>query len=459
MSAADPSNVAERFALARALDRAKRSAEAKAAYLDVLAHDPQHFGAINDLALLLFTSGQRRDAFAVYQEAAARHPENAVAHANLGFMYLKFGDPPKAELAYRRSLMLDPDHAEAQRGLAAALTQQGRGVEVGGASTSALRFHGTAPGVPLLLLVSAGAGNIAAERLIDDTVFATTKLVVELHGDAPLPPHALVFNAIGDVESCGPALAAAARLVGRTRAPVINAPRAVAATSRAANAARLGALAGVRTPAVYELPRAELTAGRGVQALAQRGLGFPVLLRSIGTHTGQHFIRVDRALDVERFAATLPGDSLLAIDFLDTRSADGCWRKYRAMFVGGAMLPLHLAIARQWKVHYFSADMADDAQHRAEEERYLNDPAAVLGPRAMAALGAIRDTLALDYAGVDFTLDAGGEVVVFEANATMVLLTPSADERWAYRRAPIERVFASARAMLQGRAAAYTAEK
>jgi glutathione synthase/RimK-type ligase-like ATP-grasp enzyme len=57
----------------------------------------------------------------------------------------------------------------------------------------------------------------------------------------------------------------------------------------------------------------------------------------------------------------------------------------------------------------------------------------------MRALEAVRDALDLDYGGIDFALDAAGRVVVFEANATMVLIDPPADARWDYRRAPVDK--------------------
>jgi glutathione synthase/RimK-type ligase-like ATP-grasp enzyme len=65
---------------------------------------------------------------------------------------------------------------------------------------------------------------------------------------------------------------------------------------------------------------------------------------------------------------------------------------------------------------------------------------ATLGGKAMAALERIRDCLGLDYAGVDFAVGRDGNVLLFEANATMVIAPPGADERWAYRRAAIETI-------------------
>jgi hypothetical protein len=93
-----------------------------------------------------------------------------------------------------------------------------------------------------------------------------------------------------------------------------------------------------------------------------------------------------------------------------------------------------------------------EAAHRAEDARFLADPAAVLGARAMAALERVRELLALDYAGIDFSLDATGRVVVFEANATMIVLPPGPDPIWDYRRAPVARVIDAVHAMVRTRA-------
>ena len=61
--------------------------------------------------------------------------------------------------------------------------------------------------------------------------------------------------------------------------------------------------------------------------------------------------------------------------------------------------------------------MADHAKHRAEDEAFLEDMPSVLGPLAMKALERIQSMLDLDYGGIDFGLNAAGEILVFEANA------------------------------------------
>jgi hypothetical protein len=41
---------------------------------------------------------------------------------------------------------------------------------------------------------------------------------------------------------------------------------------------------------------------------------------------------------------------------------------------------------------------------------------------------------------------------LFEANATMVVNAPEPDERWAYRRPAVERIFGAVRGMLMRKA-------
>jgi hypothetical protein len=60
--------------------------------------------------------------------------------------------------------------------------------------------------------------------------------------------------------------------------------------------------------------------------------------------------------------------------------------------------------------------------------------------------------LDLDYGGIDFGLSPAGDVLLFEANATMVVNPPDGDERWAYRRAAVTTILDAVRTMIRGRA-------
>jgi hypothetical protein len=121
------------------------------------------------------------------------------------------------------------------------------------------------------------------------------------------------------------------------------------------------------------------------------------------------------------------------------------------MMVDGKLYPLHAAVSSNWKIHYFSAEMADNPEHRAEDAAFLDDLPGVIGPRAMAALEKIQSVLGLDYGGIDFGLSESGEVLLFEANATMVVLIPDEGAKWDYRRPAVEAIYKAVWTMLRNR--------
>jgi Tfp pilus assembly protein PilF len=441
---------------ARSLARQARDEEAKQAYIEILRGEPTNFPALNELGTLALKGGFRSAARTAYTQAVALHPGNAVGRVNLGNVLREDGEVAGARTHYQAALAIDPDLPEAHQGMAWVESELGlpgakehrrRGFEGRALLTQPHRGAGT--GVPLVLLVSARGGNIPTGLWIDDRRFTIHAVYADYYDPKrPLPPHALLVNAIGDADLCAEALACAEVLAAGTAAPVINPPARVRPTGRAQNARRLGNIPGVVAPRVEALPRA---------ALDSTGLEFPLLLRSPGFHTGRHFVYVGARADLGPACAALAGDEVLAIQYLDARGADGMARKYRVMFVDGRLYPLHLAVSSDWKVHYFSADMAHNAAFRAEENRFLEDMPGVLGARAVRTLEEVRETLGLDYAGIDFALGADGSILLFEANATMVVFPPGPDPMWDYRRGAIDTVIAAASRMLEARIAAAAA--
>jgi tetratricopeptide (TPR) repeat protein len=454
--AADPSSVPALLEAARRLARAARDEAAKRTYLDVLRQDPTCLEALLEIARLALRSGHRSAARTAYQQAIFCHPNAPTARVNLGNLMIESGEFEAARAEFESALTHSPALAAAHQGLARVLSAQGDAElasdhwrqALGAGAIAAQPFCGEGAGVPVLLLVSAGGGNIPTRALIDDTVFAVTAVFAEHYAAGqPLPPHALIFNAIGDADLCREALSAACAIVAGSDAPVINPPALVADTGRAAIARRLRGQADTVAPKI-ELVR------RGQPLPAD--LAFPHLFRSPGFHTGQHFVRVERREDLTAAIADLPGDDLLAIEPVDARGADGLYRKYRVMLIEGAPYPLHLALSTLWKVHYFSADMAQNAAARAEEAAFLDDMDATIGRRAVAALEAIADALALDYAGVDFAVAPDGRLLLFEANPGMVISPPGPESIWDYRRAPIDRALTAVKALMLGKAGTAT---
>ena len=454
--ASDPEAVDVRFELACLLAEMGRTLEARDAYIDVLKREPSHRLALNNLGTLLHAAGYRTAARTAYSEAVARHPADPMSLVNLGNVLYEAGEFSGAREHFEAALRSDSRHREAHQGLSFVLAELGdqegaqRHRREGFADRPllALPYRGEGPPVSLLLLVSSSGGNIPTRYLLDDRVFQTFVVTPEFYDfNVPLPPHQVVFNAVGDADLSAAALAAAQSLMAHTSAKVINLPSRVLATGRADHA-RLSGLPGVTLPLTVALPRELLSSPEGASTLARHGFRFPLLVRTPGFHTGRHFVRVESPENLTGAVADLPGKELTVIEYLDARGADGKVRKYRVMMIDGRLYPLHVAISSHWKIHYFTADMAERADHRAEDAEFLENMPGVLGTRAMQALAQIQATLGLDYAGIDFGLSAAGDLLLFEANATMVVNPPEPDPRWAYRRPAVERIFAAVRHML-----------
>jgi hypothetical protein len=449
-----------RFERACLLAEIGRTTEARDAYLDLLSREPSHRAALNNLGTLLHETGYRTAARTAYAEAAARHPDDSMSHVNLANALRENGNFEEAREHYETALRIEPGHAEAHQGLASVLDELGhyeeatrhRGLGFESRPVVALPYRGARPPVPVLLLAATAGGNIPMRHFLDNLVFQTYLVFVEFYNlSKPLPPHRIIFNAIGDADLAAGALASAQSLLALTNAPVINPPAAVAATGRSDNSQRLSGIPGVITARTVSLPRALLTGTDAGATLSRHGFAFPLLIRTPGFHMGRHFVRVEKLADLAAALKDLPGEELTVLEYLDARGTDGKARKYRVMMIDGGLYPLHLAVSSNWKIHYFTADMADSPEHRAEDAEFLENMAGVLGPRAIAALTEIQSRLGLDYAGIDFGLSPAGEILLFEANATMVVNPPEPDLKWAYRTAAVERIYAAVRRMLTAR--------
>jgi tetratricopeptide (TPR) repeat protein len=452
---ANPDAVDLRFARACLLEDLGRPAAAARAYDAILARDPRHRGALINAATMAFVDGRTLDALDLYRRAADAYPDDATAQLDLGHALAEAGDGAASRACYERALALEPASPVAHLALARLLDERGddaAAVHRARAFAAAiLHVTPSSSPAPLRVLVpfAADGGNLVTTLFFDRTRVETTELVAESYrAGAALPPHDCIVNAVADADRSGNALGAVARIVAASGRPCINAPHAVLRTGRADMTARLRAIPGTVVPHTVRLARADVTAER----LATAGFTFPLLLRAPGFHAGRYFTYVASPADLTAARDALPGDDLLAIAFLDTRDDDGRYRKYRMLVVDGALLPLHLAFSPAWKVHYFRGDNAERAESRALEAAYLADARAQLGARAYATLERVRDALALDYGGIDFTLDRAGNVVVFEANASFAIYFPDDDTTAAYRRPVAEAAVAAVRTMIAARA-------
>ncbi|HEX4795704.1 MAG TPA: tetratricopeptide repeat-containing glycosyltransferase family protein [Humisphaera sp.] len=108
------------FDLALQHHQAGRLSEAEAIYRRILAQEPNHAGALNNLGTALHHQGKSDEAIEIYQRALTLRPDHAGTLSNLGGVYRELGRNEEAIPLLQRAVALDPDLAIAHNNLALA---------------------------------------------------------------------------------------------------------------------------------------------------------------------------------------------------------------------------------------------------------------------------------------------------------------------------------------------------
>lgn len=360
-----------------------------------------------------------------------------------------YGRAARFELAReyaQRALALAPDMADAHRNLAAALSKLGRDDEAKRHRDLAYRgrclFHEPSPNARsrVLILADAGWGNSPDRYLLPPHRFERLVWFIEYAADSTfgaLPEHDVVFNAIGDPDAMGPTARNVSRFLAASGCKALNRPERIARSARHLAADLFAGVKNVEIPRTVRLDAATLDAHGSAQSLARTGLQAPLLLRPIGSHGGEGLALIAEPADAP---TVRPNQEYYATEFHDFRSADGLYRKYRMFFVDREPYPYHLAIGAHWLVHYQTSGTPDHPERLAEERSFLDNPEAALGSKAMEALRAIGRRLDLDFCGVDFSLLPDGRVLLFEANATMLVHPEAPDGPLAHKNVCVEQI-------------------
>jgi tetratricopeptide (TPR) repeat protein len=443
--------------LAMVLADLGRPAEAIEACRRLLDAEPDHAPALCVLAGALAHSRQAPAALDAYVRCLRLKPDYVAAQHQLGVLLKDMGQHAMAATCLQTAIELKPDHVSSHIELGNVLQSLGRADEALECflRAQALRPLTTFPAATaepdfsILVLIAPGAGNTPYNYLIGKSCYESHFYAL-LPGVAPdvelLRAHGdIVVNLISDVDQGRDILARSAELVARLQKPVVNHPHNILATGREVIAERLSAIARCHMPRTVRRGKSEVAAAAGA-------FGFPVLLRTPGTHGGDAFEKIDSAAGVDGFLSQYPGDEYYVTEYVDYGSADGYFRKYRLMLVGGAVLPYHLAIADQWKIHHFRTEMGSHPWMQNEEEAFLDAPAAVFGGAHYAALDEIARIVGLELFGVDCSLDRDGNLLIFEVNASMLIHDDNAG--FAYKTPHVARIKATFDAMLARRALA-----
>jgi hypothetical protein len=319
-------------------------------------------------------------------------------------------------------------------------------------------FAGSTPALELLAFAAPGdiGTNTPLEFLLEGSDIALTTLFVVPGLPLPdtLPAHDLAIVAVGESDGNAPILAEIDRLIQRWSRPVLNSPAAIPELSRQRLFARLDGVPDVVMPMTRRIGRGDVVKlGAGATALPELlpDGGFPLIARPVGSHAGHGLKKLDDTAAIAAYLGGRPEAEFYLSRFVDYRSADGLYRKYRIVFIGGRPFACHMAITDQWMIYYLNANMKESAAKRAEEAQFMADFDGDFARRHGPALAAIAERVGLDYFGIDCAETVDGALLVFEADIAMIVHAMDSPEIFPYKPPQMRKVFDAFRAMLHAR--------
>lgn len=421
-----PSHWPTRTNLVQALTATKQYIIAKALLLELVAERPEDGAIRHQLGKVHFELDEIEPALACFDQAIALNPRDSDSLYWVGGIKQRLGDNEAAQASYARAAQIKP------------LIRRP-------AIKSPADFR-------VLALYAPFGGNTPTEYLFKNAGYETDTLALfennAYDAEAFNKGVQVVVNLISDVDQAGALLTLAADLVGRLGKPIVNDPRKILRTTRDMVADLLADIPGCRIPKILRQQAGTELSVESLQAALPSASA--ILARPVGTHGGDDFDKIDGPAELAAYLAQPAGTDRYFIEYADYRSADGFFRKYRFIFVDDQVLPYHLAIGNDWKVHHVNTDMANQAWMQQEEAAFLNDPTGVFNAGHYQALRTIQQRIGLEYFGIDCGLDTNGELLVFEVNASM--LVHDDNREFPYKDPAVRRIKTAFDAMLAKRA-------
>jgi tetratricopeptide (TPR) repeat protein len=220
-------------------------------------------------------------------------------------------------------------------------------------------------------------------------------------------------------------------LIDSFGAPVVNHPAKALQTTRDMAVTLLRGIPGVVVPKTMRFSSVGKTREELVHEIEDQ-YSYPLITRTLTLQRGVGMNKMDSRddlVEVLSVSARCP-EEFFVTEFIDSRGGNELFRKLRAAVVQDEIILIRVDYSTSWNVHSRKARAAfylENSHLLDEEKRICKDAEKALGRSAIQALRAIRDRIPLEVFGIDFDVDADGQAVFYEANATMNLF--SADSK------------------------------
>jgi hypothetical protein len=310
---------------------------------------------------------------------------------------------------------------------------------------------------PLRVLAFVTPGNLMANTPIEFLVENANIVldVLYLSADSPLPDllpqHDIAFIAVAEADENKALLDRLTKALHHWPRAVVNPPDRIAQLCRDGAWRFIASVPGASMPLNLRVERAALlNLARGGPIFDE--FRFPIIARPVGSHAGAGLKKLDDRGAILPYIAEQPQREFFISPFVDYRSHDGLFRKYRVVLIDRAPYACHMAISSHWMIHYLNADMIDNGKNRDEEARFMQDFDVKFGATHQNALREIGRRSGLDYLIIDCAETREGKLLVFEVGNAMIVHAMDPEHIFPYKAEQMKRLFDAFQTMLRNRA-------
>jgi len=329
--------------------------------------------------------------------------------------------------------------------------------------TEALRQHQyfelkSNPKNPALrLLAIMGPGEVMANTPIDfliensDISLSFLYLGEGLPVPAQIPEHDVAFVAVCESDQNQFLLHQLAEIMQYWPKPFLNEPSLIAQLSRNRVSQCLATAVGVAVSDAIRVSRLQLS-DLGIPSKSH-SCHFPIIARPLDSHAGHGLAKLDDNNQLVRYLDEQPSLEFFVAPFIDYRSDDGMYRKYRIAIIHGQPFAAHMAISRHWMVHYLNADMLNNEVNRQTEAEFMRSFDQEFGLKHKMALKAIDRKIGLNYYSIDCAETRDGKLLVFELDSGAVVHAMDPVDLFPYKPPQMQKVFEAFQNMLRSKSA------
>ncbi len=311
-----------------------------------------------------------------------------------------------------------------------------------------LRSNPKNPSLKVLAIMGPGEvmANTPIEFLVENSDISLSYLYLGEGLPVPshIPDHDIAFVAVCESDRSQFLLAQLNSIMQHWRRPFINNPSRIAKLSRDLVSQNLNSVKGIVASDARRLSRTELADRLNVGAGC-----FPVIVRPVNSHAGHGLSKLEDREQATEYLKVNDSEEFFAAPFIDYRSEDGMYRKYRIAVVDGKPFAAHMAISQHWMVHYLNADMLQSQRNRNSEAEFMSSFDTDFATKHRAALQEMDHLIGLDYYSIDCAETPDKKLLVFELDSGAVVHSMDSAEVFPYKGPQMQLVFEAFHQMLR----------